>query len=265
LEIEKNLLAYSPLVRQLLYGRGIVRAEEAEEFLNPHYENHSHDPFSMKDMEKAVTRILKAIQEDERIAIFSDYDADGIPGAVVLHDFFKRIGYLNFENYIPDRHGEGFGLNNRAVEQLHNSGIKLLITIDCGITDVEEVRGANEFGLDVIITDHHLPPTEGMPSAYAILNPKQTDCLYPEKMLCGSGVVFKTTVGVLSGYSDGVYYVQHAVFTGTARNVSLRLGGPAAPGNTYAIWGAWLALVRPRFGQVYLPANTTQEDLRVVL
>ena len=190
LEIEKDLRAYSPLTRQLLYGRGIVSAEEAEKFLAPHYENHSHDPFLMKNMEKAVERILKAVKDDERIAIFSDYDADGIPGAVVLHDFFKRIGHLNFENYIPDRHGEGFGLNGRAVEELAKAGAKLLITIDCGITDVEEVAQANELGMDVIITDHHLC-NGAVPAAYAVLNPKQTDCTYPEKMLCGSGVVFK--------------------------------------------------------------------------
>src|SRR3989338_11198381 len=93
-EIERELLGYSPLVRQLLVGRGIVSAEEAEKFLNPHYENHSHDPFLMKDMEKAVARILRAVKDNERIAIFSDYDADGIPGAVALHDFFKKLGYL---------------------------------------------------------------------------------------------------------------------------------------------------------------------------
>lgn len=209
-EVEKNLLAYSPLVRQLLYGRGIVSGEEAEKFLNPNYDTHTHDPFLMKDMEKAVERILVAVQRDERIAIFSDYDADGIPGAVVLHDFFTRIGYLNFENYIPDRHGEGFGLNTKAIEGLAKGGAKLLITIDCGITDTEEVARANELGLDVIITDHHIPlridghlptglledahltPTRDiLPPAFAILNPKQSDCEYPEKMLCGSGVVFK--------------------------------------------------------------------------
>ncbi|HEY4508526.1 MAG TPA: single-stranded-DNA-specific exonuclease RecJ, partial [Candidatus Paceibacterota bacterium] len=149
-----------------------------------------HDPFLMKDMEKAVERILKAVKDDKRIAIFSDYDADGIPGAVVLHDFFKRIGHLNFENYIPDRHGEGFGLNSKAVEELAKAGAKLLITIDCGITDTEEVARANELGVDVIITDHHLL-NGSIPPAYAILNPKQADCAYPEKMLCGSGVVFK--------------------------------------------------------------------------
>ena len=205
-EIEKELEAYSPLVRQLLYGRDILNAVEAEKFLNPHYENHSHDPFSMKDMEKAVSRILKAIHDDERIAIFSDYDADGIPGAVVLHDFFRRIGHVNFENYIPDRHGEGFGLNMKAIKELHKTECTLLITIDCGITDIEEVQTANELGLDVIITDHHLPAQTGLPPAYAILNPKQSDCKYPEKMLCGSGVIFKLVQALISRLRSDTSY-----------------------------------------------------------
>lgn len=194
-DTEKELLAYSPLLRQLLSARGLTTKELAEAFTAPDYEKHTHDPFLMKDMEKAVERILRAIQNNERVAIFSDYDADGIPGAVALHDFFKKIGYANFENYIPDRHNEGFGLNRGAVEQLKNSGTKLLITIDCGITDTLEVARANELGVDVIITDHHLPrpSAEGGlgPAAYAILNPKQSGCAYPEKMLCGSGVIFK--------------------------------------------------------------------------
>lgn len=179
------------LVEHLLFHRGVETAEDRERFLNPNYDTHTHDPFLMKDMEKATARILKAVQNDERIAIFSDYDADGIPGAVVLHDFFKKIGYANFENYIPDRHGEGFGLNGNAIEDLAMRGAKLLITIDCGITDAEEVAHANGLGLEVIITDHHLPSADGPPLAFAILNPKQSDCAYPEKMLCGSGVVFK--------------------------------------------------------------------------
>src|SRR3989344_3931425 len=178
------------LVEHLLFHRGIVSAEDAEKFLNPGYAEHTHDPFLMKDMEKAVTRILRAMQNNERIAIFSDYDADGIPGAVVLHDFFKKIGYANFENYIPDRHGEGFGLNAGAIEELAERGAKLLITIDCGIADTEEVSRANNLGMEVIITDHHLL-SHFIPPAYAILNPKQPDRSYPEKMLCGSGVVFK--------------------------------------------------------------------------
>ncbi|TSC58557.1 MAG: single-stranded-DNA-specific exonuclease [Parcubacteria group bacterium Greene0416_79] len=202
---ENALLAYPPFLRGLLASRGIETEEEAERFLKPDYDAHTHDPFLMKDMEKAVARILRAIKDNERIAIWSDYDADGIPGAVVLHDFFKKLGYLNFENYIPDRHDEGFGLNMSAIETLASRGAKLLITVDCGITDGEAVARANELGMDTIITDHHLPPHSsasdgrgGLPLAHAILNPKQSDCPYPEKMLCGSGVVFKLIQGIVS-------------------------------------------------------------------
>ncbi|TSC83496.1 MAG: single-stranded-DNA-specific exonuclease [Parcubacteria group bacterium Gr01-1014_17] len=178
------------LIEHLLFHRGITSVEDVEKFLNPDYEKHTHDPFLMKDMENAVERILRAIKNNERIAIFSDYDADGIPGAVMLHDFFKKLGYANFENYIPDRHGEGFGLNGSAIEELAKRGANLLITIDCGIADTEEVAYANGLGLEVIITDHHLL-SDSIPLAFAILNPKQSACPYPEKMLCGSGVVFK--------------------------------------------------------------------------
>ena len=118
-------------------------------------------------------------------------------GAVVLHDFFKKIGFDNFENYIPHRHDEGFGLNMEAVEEFGKNGAKLLITIDCGIADVKEVERLNELGIDVIITDHH-ELSGATPPAYAILNSKQTDCPYPEKMLCGAGVVFKLVQALIA-------------------------------------------------------------------
>jgi single-stranded-DNA-specific exonuclease len=178
------------LIEHLLASRGIEGEETKERFLNPNYNAHTHDPFLMKDMEKSVDRILRAIANNERVAIWSDYDADGIPGAVVLHDFFKKIGFSNFENYIPDRHEEGFGLNAEGVEEIASRGVKLLITIDCGIADYVEIAHANSLGMEVIITDHHLP-NENIPQAYAILNPKQKDCSYPEKNLCGAGVVYK--------------------------------------------------------------------------
>ncbi|KKR53621.1 MAG: Single-stranded-DNA-specific exonuclease RecJ [Parcubacteria group bacterium GW2011_GWA1_40_21] len=184
-------------MRRLLFYRGIENNDDAEKFLNPDYDSGTHDPFLMKDMDKAVERILKAIEQNEKIIIYSDYDADGIPGAVVLHDFFKKIGFNNFENYIPHRHEEGFGLNMEAVEEFGKSGAKLLITIDCGIADVKEVERLNELGIDVIITDHH-ELGEKIPPAYAILNSKQTECFYPEKMLCGAGVVFKLVQALIS-------------------------------------------------------------------
>lgn len=188
-DVGEALKVYDPLVRSLLYSRGIKDLELANLFLNPEYEK-LHDPFLLKDMDKVVKRIVRAIQKDEKIGIFSDYDADGIPGAVALHDFFQKIGYKNFVNYIPLRNEEGFGLNVDAIQSLVDQGVKLIITIDCGITDVEEVAFANKNKIDVIITDHHIPGKK-LPKAFAIINPKQKGDEYPEKMLCGSGVIFK--------------------------------------------------------------------------
>jgi single-stranded-DNA-specific exonuclease len=189
-KIDTKLVSYPELTRALLFARGIEELDLAEKFLNPNYDTDLHDPFLLKDMDKTVTRILKAIDTNEKIGIFSDYDADGIPGGVVLHDFFKKIGYTNFLNYIPMRNEEGFGLNVLAIEKIVSEGVTLIITIDCGITDVEEVEVANKNKVDVIITDHHLPGKK-LPKAFAIINPKQKGCEYPEKMLCGSGVIFK--------------------------------------------------------------------------
>ena len=194
---EENLKSYPEILRHLLFYRGIENGDDAEKFLNLDYVRGTHDPFLMKDMYKAVERILKAIEGSEKIIIYSDYDADGIPGAVVLHDFFKKIGFNNFENYIPHRHEEGFGLNMEAVEDFGKSGAKLLITIDCGIADVKEVGRLNELGIDVVITDHH-ELGEKIPPAYAILNSKQTECSYPEKTLCGAGVIFKLIQALIS-------------------------------------------------------------------
>ena len=190
------------MLTRLLFGRDIN--------LEVDYEKSIHDPFLMKDMDKAVERILRAIEIGEKIVIFSDYDADGIPGAVVLHDFFKKISEnfsargkptFGWENYIPHRGDEGFGLNHGAIEEFAKAGVKLLITIDCGITDVEEIIRAKEKGIDVIITDHH-EPHEKIPPALAILNPKQKDCGYPDKNLCGAGVVFKLVQALLKSPSQ---------------------------------------------------------------
>ena len=192
---------YGELLGHLLFHRGIKTRDEAERFLKPSYERDLHDPFLILNMKKAVDRILKAVAQDEKIVIYGDYDCDGIPGSVVLHDFFKKIGYKNFSVYIPHRHLEGYGLNIKAVEKFAEEGTKLLITVDCGITDVAEVERANELGVDVIITDHHLPQAE-VPKAYAILNSKQEEDTYPFDMLCGAGVAFKLVQALLKSGKD---------------------------------------------------------------
>jgi len=205
----KPMAHLSPLVAQLLFHRGIIGTpdtaslSDAEKFISPNYERDTHDPFLMKNAEKAAQRIIAAIKkgeagsgEREKIAIYADYDADGIPGAALFHDFFHRIGFKDFIIYIPHRHNEGFGLNIEAVEQLARDGVKLIITVDCGISDVAPVVRANELGLDVIITDHHEAP-DILPPAYAIVDHKQAGCDYPDKNICGSGVAFKLIQAIL--------------------------------------------------------------------
>lgn len=191
------------LLDHLLFYRGIKTPEEKQEFLNPNYDEQTHDPFLLKDAEKAAERIIKAIQSSEKVVIYSDYDTDGIPAGVALHDLFKKIGFKNFINYIPHRHDEGFGLNEDAVLQFAADKVNLLITIDCGIADVSHVKLAQEKGIDVIVTDHHLPGFI-LPPAYAIVNPKQADCTYPEKMLCGAGVIYKLIQAILAKNRFGI-------------------------------------------------------------
>ena len=193
---QSQLAAFSSTLAHLLFHRGFLDTESAQAFISPDYVAHIHDPFLLKDAEKSAERIINAIKNNERIVIYSDYDADGIPGAVIWNDFFTRIGYKNFSIYIPHRHNEGFGLNLEAIEQLAGEGVKLIVTLDCGITDVKPVALAVEKGMEVIITDHHEPPVI-LPPAFAIIDHKQVDCLYPDKNLCGSGVAFKLIQAII--------------------------------------------------------------------
>lgn len=195
--VEKELMVGDKYIAQLLFNRGIKTSSAAELFLNPSYDHHLHDPFLLHDMEKAVERILLAMKASEKIVIFSDYDCDGIPGAVVLHDFFKAVGYENFFNYIPHRHFDGFGLSEKAILEIkakHNPAI--IITIDCGTTDITAVKLAKENNIEVIVTDHH-EPKENLPEALAIINPKVGDN-YPFKGLCGAGVIFKLVQALIA-------------------------------------------------------------------
>lgn len=199
-DASKKLDGFDNLTRTLLWNRGIKNKLEAEKYLQPDYNTDLHDPFLLPDMDVAVDRILKAIDNGEKVAIWSDYDSDGIPGGALLHDFFKLIGFGNFINYIPDRHNEGYGLNNEGIEEIYQGGVKLVITVDCGIRDNEKIEYANKLGLEVIITDHHEPlnpPNGGLPDAFAIINHKRFDSKYPESILCGSGVVWKLIEAIL--------------------------------------------------------------------
>ena len=196
--VREELSAHDDLTAALLARRGITTKAEADKFLNPSYENHLYDPLLMTDMPKAARRLADAILSGEKIAVWSDYDCDGIPGGVLMHDFLKKAE-ANFENYIPHRHNEGYGMNVAGVQMLAENGVTLVVTVDSGITDVEPVARANELGMEVIVTDHHLLVETGLPPAFAVLNPNaRTDETYPFKSLCGSGVAWKLVCATLA-------------------------------------------------------------------
>ena len=149
------------LVAKLLFYRDIKTKDDADVFINPNYDVHVHDPFLMKDMQKTVERIFDAMSRQQKIVIYGDYDADGIPASVILHDYFKKIEYKNFSVYIPHRDNEGFGLHIDAINTLHVEEAKLIITVDCGITNVKEVLHAQKLGIDVIITGNYTCNSRG--------------------------------------------------------------------------------------------------------
>ncbi len=178
----------SNLISSILASRGIIEKEEVRKFLNPTRADF-HDPFLMPDMEKAVDRILKAIQTQEKTIIYGDYDVDGITSITVLKKFLEERN-LQVGEYIPNRLNEGYGLNKEAVKKIAEQGYKLIITVDCGISCIEEIKYATELGLEVIVTDHH-EPAEELPKCLAVVDAKRKDNQYPFNQLAGVGVVFK--------------------------------------------------------------------------
>ncbi|EQK44814.1 single-stranded-DNA-specific exonuclease RecJ [[Clostridium] bifermentans ATCC 638] len=178
----------SPEIGQILKNRGVKDKEDAEIFINPSLD-YLRDPFLMKDMKKAVDRIKDAIENNQNIWVYGDYDVDGVSSTSILCIYFDSIGYP-VKYYIPNRLEEGYGINEDAIRVLKEQECDLIISVDCGITSVKEVELANELGIDIIITDHH-EVQDKIPDAYAVINPKQKDCNYPFDMLCGCGVAFK--------------------------------------------------------------------------
>ncbi|MDK2976649.1 MAG: single-stranded-DNA-specific exonuclease [Candidatus Marinimicrobia bacterium] len=190
--IFSRTLGLDPLYGKLLLTRNIINEKQLEEYFNPTSDK-LHNPFLMKDMEKAILRIRQALANGEKILVYGDYDVDGITSASILYLFFQKLGG-NISYYIPDREKEGYGLSREGLDHAVRLGVSLIITCDCGINAVEKIRYARQKGLDVIITDHHEPSPE-LPPALAIVNPRQTDDSYPEKNLCGAGVAFKLIQG----------------------------------------------------------------------
>ena len=181
------------LLATILANRGIVEEKQIDKFLHPKRSDF-YNPYEMPDMEIAVSRIIKEIENEEKTIIYGDYDVDGITSVTVLKSFLEERG-LEVAEYIPNRLNEGYGLNNNAVEKIASQGYTLMITVDCGISAVEEVRYANELGIETIITDHHEPGNE-LPAALAVVDAKRKDNKYPFRNLAGVGVVFKLSQAI---------------------------------------------------------------------
>jgi single-stranded-DNA-specific exonuclease len=187
-------LGVPPLVARLLVQRGFEEAESASRFLSGG-EEHLHDPYLLHGMEAAVGRIRKALEEGEKVRIYGDYDADGVSSTSLLCHVFRALG-LHYDYYIPHRALEGYGLNQNAIKLAADQGIKLIVTVDTGISAYEEVEFAKECGIDIVVTDHHEPP-DLIPNAVAVVNPKQEHCAYPFKGLAGVGVAFKLATALM--------------------------------------------------------------------
>jgi single-stranded-DNA-specific exonuclease len=194
-QANEALAAFSPIMRQVLFNRGIATAAEANAFLHAE-PNFSTDPFQMKGMEEAVRRIRFALENREPIAIYGDYDVDGVTATALLVQALRALGG-NVREYIPNRFEEGYGLNNEALTALLADSVKLVISVDCGIRSPDEAAHARSIGLDLIISDHHQPADGDLPTAFAVINPKQIGDSYPDKDLAGVGVAYKIVQALL--------------------------------------------------------------------
>jgi single-stranded-DNA-specific exonuclease len=183
----------SPIVSRILAGRDINNPDDARRYLSPSLSD-LHNPFLMKDMKQAVDRLVRAIQQQEKVVIYGDYDADGITSVVVLLRFLRQI-HEGVSYYIPDRIDEGYGLKRHAVERLKSEGVSLIVTVDCGISDHESIAYARQLGIDTIVLDHH-EPSDTLPQAVAAVNPRRNDCPFPFKNLAAVGIVFNFLIAL---------------------------------------------------------------------
>lgn len=219
--VVERLMGYRKMpyvIAKLLAIRGIETKEQLDSYFNVNRDSF-HDPFLMKDMAIAVRRILKARDDGQQIYIYGDYDVDGVTSTSILYMFLDEIGcQVNY--YIPDRHEEGYGINEGAVSKIKALGAALMISVDTGITAVAQVDHANDIGLDVIITDHH-ECQEDLPRALAVINPKQSDCAYPFDMLAGVGVTFKLIQGIARtiGYESKIWKYLDIAAVGTVADI----------------------------------------------
>ena len=196
-QAQKDLEAFPPILQQLLYNRGYATRASAQAFVQADVIFNT-SPFQMIGMEKVVARILLALDRQEPVAIYGDYDVDGVTATALLVQTLQALG-LVVRGYIPNRFDEGYGLNNEALSTLKQDGVGLVITVDCGIRSPAEAAFAGQIGLDLIISDHH-QPAETLPEAFAVINPKQTGDTYPDKDLAGVGIAYKIAQALLDRY-----------------------------------------------------------------
>lgn len=210
----QTALKIHPILCELLVQRGIEDFDKAKQFFRPSLSD-LHDPWLMKDMDKAVARITKAFDANESIMVFGDYDVDGTTSVATLYQFLKNI-HPTIDFYIPHRYREGYGVSKMGIDHAKATGISLIISVDCGIKSTELITYAKALGIDFIICDHHLPDPI-LPPAIAILNAKQIDCGYPYKELCGCGVVFKLITALAQAYNlPDTSYLQYLDLVATA-------------------------------------------------
>ena len=211
------LEGYPPLLAAILASRGMAEPQRADAFLNIGPEA-LHDPMALRDMDRAVARIRAAMERGEHVAVFGDYDVDGITSTCLLTDYLRRQG-VRCTPYIPDRIREGYGVNAEAVRALAEKGVTLIVTVDCGITALQETEFARELGVDMVITDHHECGGQAIPAACAVVDPKQPECRYPNPGLAGVGVAFKLVCALDGGFQTALRRYGDLAAIGTVADV----------------------------------------------
>jgi single-stranded-DNA-specific exonuclease len=217
---------YHPVIETLLTDRGLHEEQARREFLIPDYDRDTHDPFLFSQMKRVVERFKQAQDNNEKVGIFGDFDADGVTSSVIMREAMLELG-IESEVYIPEKIAEGHGLNSKAVEFFHEKAVSLIVTLDCGMMNHDEIRLANTLGMEVIVIDHHHVP-EILPEAYAIINPKLPGETYPFRELCGAGTTFKVVQALFIELkpegSDQLKWILDVVATGTVADVMPLIG-----------------------------------------
>lgn len=259
-EALKNALQVDDIVATLLLQRGIETFEDAKTFFRPSF-NDLHDPYLMKDMDKAVTRIEQAIADGENILVYGDYDVDGTTSVALMSSYLKTRT-ANVATYIPDRYEEGYGVSYQGIDFAHDNDFALIVALDCGIKAIEKVAYAKEKGIDFIICDHHRPG-DTIPDAVAVLDPKRDDCEYPFKELCGCGVGFKLITALASKQGQTVEDLTEYLDL-----VATAIGADIVPivgeNRALAYFGLQVINTNPRPGIKAIIAEVKKDELSII-